>query len=373
MRRVRWALHASFLLFGLVFGTWVSRIPAIQNALNLDDARLGLALLNMSVGAIIAMPLTGWAIRTWGNAHVVRVAMALLFLWLPVLAFAPDFLLLCLALLCFGMVFGVVDVSINAYAVAVEANLGRSMMSTLHGLFSVGGLLGAGITVLLAAAGLGVRSHFLLVSAGLVGSTLLIGRGVSPVSAHNGDAPLFVLPPRKVLGLGLFSFCVLLSEGAVADWSGVYLEDVLQASAAVAAGGYAAFSIAIAAMRLRGDVLIERFGAVNVVRAGCLFAAVGMGAALLGNTIPALLIGYASVGAGLAVAFPAALSSAGRTPGLAPGVAIGAVATAGYGGLLTGPPLIGAVSEAVSLRAGLALVCVLCLLGAGLAGTMHRE
>jgi fucose permease len=176
-----------------------------------------------------------------------------------------------------------------------------------------------------------------------------------------------------MIGLGVLSFCVLFGEGAVADWSAVYLENVLGSTAAIAAAGYAASSLAMAGMRFAGDTLTQHFGAVRLVRAGGLVAGLGMAGALLIGTVPAAVVGFACVGAGLAVAFPIAMGAGGRTPGMASGTAIGAIATAGYTGLLVGPPLIGFISDRAGLRSGLALVTVLCFVAALLAGTVRRE
>jgi fucose permease len=166
---------------------------------------------------------------------------------------------------------------------------------------------------------------------------------------------------------------VLFGEGAVADWSAVYLENVLDATPAIAAAGYGASSLAMAGMRFAGDALTVRLGAERLVRMGGLVAGLGMAGGLLIGTIPAMVIGFACVGAGLAVAFPIAIGAGGRTPGLASGTAIGAVATAGYAGLLVGAPLIGFVSDRAGLRTGLALVAMLCFITALLAGTVRPQ
>ena len=361
-----------FLLFGLVYGSWVSRIPAVQNGLSLNDAELGLSLLSMSVGSILAMPVTGLLLRRWGNMWVVRGSTALLAFGLPFIITAGTQVQLTLVLLIFGIVFGTVDISANAYVVAMEHRLQRPMMSTMHGLFSVGGLIGAGITVVAAAQGLEAQPQFMAIALAVAVTALVLGQRLIEAGGRDTSAPVFVMPPRSLLGLGLFAFCVLLSEGAIADWSAVYLEDVLGANASIAASGYAAFSIAIAVCRFGGDPLIRRFGAPVIVRVGCLVAAVGMLVAIIGGTVPTTIGGFALVGAGLAATFPTALGAAGRTPGMAPGMAIGAVATAGYAGLLTGPPIIGFISSAASLQTGLALVIALCIAGALLANTTQR-
>ena len=373
VRHARWATTAFFLLLGSVLGSWVARIPSVQNSLRLDDAQLGVALLSTSVGAILAMPATGWMIREWGNPRVMRIAAALLCASLPLLPLAPTMPVLMLSLLIFGIGFGLLDVSMNVQAVAVEERYGRPIMSTFHGVFSVGGLLGASFAGLVAGVGVAPFPHLLCVALVLLVLVAVAGKPLLAAGSGDDGVPVFAVPPRALLGIGVLSFCVLFGEGAVADWSAVYLENVLGSTPAIAATGYAASSLAMAGMRFTGDALTLRFGAVRLVRVGGLVAGLGMVAALLIGTIPAAVVGFACVGAGLAVAFPIALGAGGRTPGLASGTAIGAVATAGYTGLLVGPPLIGFVSDQAGLRAGLTVVAVLCIVTALLAGTVRRE
>ena len=372
-REARWSTTAFFLLLGTVLGSWVARIPAVQNSLRLDDAQLGISLLSTSVGAILAMPATGWLIREWGNPQVMRVAATVLCVSLPLLPLAPTMPLLMVSLFIFGIGFGLLDVSMNVQAVTVEVGYTRPIMSTFHGVFSIGGLLGAAIAGVVAGAGVAPFGHLLGVALILLVLVAVASRSLLEARSADEGMPVFAVPPRALLGLGVLSFCVLFGEGAVADWSAVYLENVLGATPAVAAAGYAASSLAMAAMRFAGDALTRNVGPVRLVRVSSLVAGLGMAGALLLGTVPAALIGFASVGAGLAVAFPIALGAGGRTPGIASGTAIGAVATAGYTGLLVGPPLIGFISERSGLRSGLALVAVLSFVAAMLAGAVRRE
>jgi len=351
----------------------VSRIPAVQNGLGLDDAQLGVALLSTSVGAILAMPATGWLVQQWGNPRVVRMAATVLCASLPLLPLAPSMPLLMLTLFIFGIGFGLLDVSMNVQAVAVEEGYGRPIMSTFHGVFSIGGLLGAATAGLIAGAGVSPFPHLLAIALILLILVAVASRPLLDDRAAAEGAPVFAIPPRPLLGLGLLSFCVLFGEGAVADWSAVYLENVLDSPPAIAAAGYGASSLAMAGMRFAGDALTVRFGAERLVRVGGLVAGLGMTGGLLIGTIPAAVIGFACVGAGLAVAFPIALGAGGRTTGLASGTAIGAVATAGYAGLLVGAPLIGFVSDQAGLPMGLTLVAMLCFVTALLAGSVRPE
>lgn len=372
LRQARLATAAFFLLLGILFGSWVARIPAIQNRLGLADGQLGIALLSMSVGAMLAMPSTGWLIHRWGNVTVVRMAATFLCLSLPLLALAPSMPWLMLTLFVFGICFGLLDVSMNTEAVAVEERFGRPIMSSFHGIYSVGGLIGAVTAGVMAGNGFGPFAHFLIVAIVLLALAVAGGRALPDVGDRESDAPPFALPSRALLALGLLSFFIVAGEGAVSDWSAIYLENILGATAAVAALGYAAYSVGMAGMRFAGDALIARLGPVQVVRVGCLVAAFGMGGAMFIGSVPAAIAGFAAVGVGLALTFPAALSAAGRTPGMASGAAIGSVATAGYSGLLLGPPLIGFISDNAGLRAGFGLVAAACLLSSLLAGAVRR-
>jgi MFS family permease len=371
LRRARWGTTGFFLLLGTVLGSWVARIPAVQHGLGLDDAQLGVALLSTSVGAILAMPATCWLVERWGNPRVVRGAATALCAALPLLPLAPSMPALMFALFIFGIGFGLLDVSMNVQAVAIEEGYERPIMSTFHGVFSIGGLLGAASAGLIAGAGVSPFPHLLAVALILLVLVAVASRPLLDVRAATEAVPVFAVPPRALLGLGLLAFCVLFGEGAVADWSAVYLANVLAATPAIAALGYGASSLAMAGMRFAGDALTLRFGAERLVRVGGLVAGLGMTGGLLIGTIPAAVIGFASVGAGLAVAFPIALGAGGRTPGLASGTAIGAVATAGYSGLLVGAPLIGFVSDRAGLPIGLALVATVCFVTALLAGTVR--
>ena len=373
LRQARWATSGFFLLLGVTLGSWVARIPAVQDRLRLDDGQLGIALLSLSFGAILAMPTTGWLIGRWGNARVMRAAATAVCLLLPLLPLAPTMPLLMLTLFVFGMCFGVLDVSMNVQAVAVEERHGLPIMSTFHGVFSVGGLVGAAVAGVVAGRGVAPLAHLLMVAAVLMAMQLVAGRYLLETRARQSAAPVFALPPRSLLALGVLSFCVLLGEGAISDWSAVYLQNSLGASAAIAAAGYAAFSLTMATMRFAGDALTLALGPVQMVRLGGLIAGLALGAAIVIGTIPAALVGFACVGVGLAASFPIALSAAGRTPGLVPGAAIGAVSTAGYTGLLVGPPVIGFIADLAGLRTSLLLVAALALATAFLAGTVRRS
>lgn len=367
-RPARLAVAAFFAIAGLSFGSWVARIPEVKDAIGLSDAHLGLALLGAAVGAISAMTASGWLIDRFGSRRVVMVAGAGVCLALPLLPAAPSQLLLFLALFIFGAAYGVMDVAMNAQAVLVEERYGRPIMSSFHGVFSVGGLLGAASAGLVIGAGVAPVPHLLGVGLVLATLALAASRRLVPATGEpRGDGPVFALPTGPLLGLAAIGFCALLAEGAVADWSAVYLQRELRTTAAVAAAGYTAFSLTMAAGRFAGDGLTARFGAVPMIRGVGALLAIGLGLAAAVATPAAALLGFALIGAGLATAFPIVVSAAGRTPGVPAGTAVAAVATTGYGGFLIGPPTIGFLSDGAAglgfagfgLRGGLLAVALL--------------
>ena len=372
--RARAAVVAFFVLAGLSFSAWAVRIPDVKAELRLDDATLGLALLGTAAGSVVAMTGSGWTIARFGSRRVTAATALLTCATLALPPLAPSAPLLFAALFVFGAAYGALDVAMNAQAVAVEERWGRPIMSSFHGTFSAGALLGSFVAGLVAGRDVPPVPHLLGTGVALAAVALVAARALVPATAEGGgDGPAFALPVGPLAGVGALAFGVLLAEGAVADWGAVYLRDVLGATAGVGGWGYTAFSLTMAAGRFAGDGLVQKLGPVRVVRGGGALVALGLGAALLVGTVPAALAGFACVGAGLAAAFPVLLSAAGRTPGVPTGTAIAAVATAGYSGFLVGPPAIGLVSEAFGgLRAGLAVVALVGAAVALLAGQARR-
>lgn len=370
-RVARVAVATMFFVNGAVLANWVPRIPVVQQKLGLSPGALGVALLGMAIGAVLAMPVTGWLVARVGSRPVTTVAAVAYCAALPLPAVAPTLPLLLLALVALGACNGAMDVAMNAQGVAVERRYRRTIMASFHGLFSVGGLVGAVAGGVVAALGLDPLPH-------LAGAALILGiiavvasQGLLPagVDASSHEAA-FVRPTRPLLGLGAIAFCVLVGEGAMADWSAVYLRHTLATGPGLAAAGYAAFSLAMAAGRLSGDRLTQRLGAVALVGLGATVAAIGLGGALVLGQPIAAIAGFACVGAGFASIVPLVLSAAGRTAGTAPSTAIAAVTTTGYLGFLAGPPLIGFAAELFTLRGALGIVVVLSATVAALARTL---
>ena len=369
----RLAVLAIFFLNGVGVATWVVRIPAIKEKLSLSEGLLGLALLGVAVGAIGSMTVAGWLIARFGSRPVVGAVALLFALALVPLSLAPNLPLLVLALVFFGAMNGSLDVSMNAQAVAIEREYGTPIMSSFHASFSLGGLAGAGAGGLVASLGVGVAPHFFGVAALLALAVLVARREMLPAEVDaggSGGGPSFARPTRALLGLGVISFCVLLGEGAIGDWSAVYLRSTLLTGPGFAAAGYAAFSLMMVAGRITGDRLTEYLGPVLLVRLGGAVAAVGLGLSLaVGHPLVALA-GFASAGAGFSIVFPLALSAAGRTKETAAGPALAAVSTLGYTGFLAGPPVIGFLAQLSNLGAALFVVVLLSAAIVPLAGAV---
>jgi HAD superfamily hydrolase (TIGR01509 family) len=357
MRTTRVAISFFFLADGLLIGSWASRIPAVREHAHLTNAELGLALFAMSVGALAAMPLAGWLSERIGSRVVTITSTVGAAAAVCVASFAGGLAELAATLVLFGAGFGGINVAANAQGLALERRYGRSILASFHAAFSAGGLAGAGLGALVAASDVGPRAHFAAIGIAVAaGSAALGGRLLAPAPRAAAPGRIFVRPPRALLVLGAVAFSTMLAEGAVADWSALYLSHSLEATAAVSALGYTGFSLMMATSRTLGDRLNERFGPVALARAGGLLAAGGLAGALVLGTAPAALAGFAAMGAGLGVIVPVVFRAAGSNPTVAPGVGLAAVSTIGWLGFLAGPPAIGLVAGAVGLPKALAIV-----------------
>ncbi len=357
----------SFLFFanGFVLANWLARIPDVAHGLDLSSGQVGSALLGMAVGALSAFPLTGGLITHRGSARVTTGFAVLYALSLPALALAPGLPWLVAALALFGFGNGGMDVAMNAQGVEVERWLRRPIMNSLHGFFSVGGLAGAAVGGGFASLGVAVIAHFLTVAAVGLALVALAARGLRADEPRTGAAagvrvPVFTLPARALWGLGAVAVCAAIGEGAIGDWSALYLRGPLATGPGVAALGYAAFSVAMLLGRFGGDRLVSAFGTARVVRVGGVLAAAGLALGLIVPSPTLAMLGFAAVGLGLSVVIPLVYAAAGSHPTIPRGVAVAGVATIGYSGFLIGPPLLGWLADVASLRTALLLVAALC-------------
>lgn len=358
-RSARWAVSTIFFLTGAGTANWAVRIPALQERLGLSAGHLGLALLGVSAGAITAMPIAGRLVARHGSRPVTRAAALAFALALSLPALAPSFVALVVALAALGLANGMLDVAMNAQAASVQQRYAQPIMSRIHAMYSFGGLVGAAIGGRVASYHIGVVPHLTAVALVLAASGFIAGSAMLPATADAApeQSPTARLT-RRLAALGLVAFCVLFGEGAMANWSAVYLRDIAGAGPGLAAAGFAAFSLTMASGRAAGDALTTHLGAARLAALGGALAGLG---ATMAIAIPqpwAVIVGFGAIGAGLSSVFPLVLAAASRTPGVVPGAAIAAVSMCGYSGLLAGPPLIGAVASVLTLRGGFGIVAL---------------
>ncbi len=342
-----------FLANGAGFGAWAASVPGVKDALAISASALGAALLCVAFGAMLAMPLVGWL----GARHVPRLLTGtalVLMLALPLPGLVGSVPALAACLLLMGAGAGSMDVCMNARASRVEQEWDAPIMSSFHAAFSLGGLLGTGLVALSQWLGFGILGGLLLTSAVLAASAathFLLDPDPALAEAESGRR--FAWPSAAVAGIGALCFLAFMTEGAVADWSGVFLRSVAGFSAPAGAAGFAAFSAAMVIARLLGDATVHRFGRATVLTSGALLAGAGLALAI---AIPAIgPAGFALVGLGGANMAPILFSAAGRA-GPAASTGVAAVATLGYGGMLLGPPLIGVLADAIGLRFALGIL-----------------
>jgi MFS family permease len=362
----RAAVAAAFLIHATVSGTWAPRLPAIKQSLGLSDGELGTALVGLAIGLVIGTRLAGAPIDRWGSRPFMRVGFPLLAATLLLPGLADSGLTLFGSLLVLGVASGALDVAMNAQGIEVERTLGKPILSGLHGLWSVGLGLGAGVAALAAAAGLDPLPHFAIVAAVLALASFPLLRGLLPAEhqvreEHERETRTTVHWTLPLALLGVIAFCSFVGEGSASDWSAVYMTQELGTSQALGALAFAAFAVTMATTRFMADSLRTRFGNVALVRAGSLVAAVGLGLGLLIHEPAAAIAGFALLGLGLAAVVPIAFAAAGEMDPRATGRLVGRVATVGYVGTVAGPIAIGWLAEATSLRIALGLVVLLAL------------
>ena len=361
-RRAQIAVSLMFIFNGGLFGAWASRIPAVQEHFALSEAGLGLLLLGLAGGAIMSFPVAGRMCDRFGAARVTKVTALVYAPTMVLIAVAPTLPLLALAIFAFGASHGAMDIAMNGWGAEAERAADRPIMSLLHAMFSLGAGLGAGVGAAAASFGMDYGWHlslFALLTALLVWPADIPWQSDRP--QQEAQHKILALPTQGLLLVAIVALCSSLGEGAMADWSAVYLVEILRAEPGTAALGYAVFSVAMVTMRLIGDHVTKHFGAANTVRICGLAVLSGSLLALTAGHVWMALAGFAIMGVGYAIVMPLVFSRAANDRNTSAGAALAGVATFGYGGLLLGPPLIGFLSELLTLRAAFATLAVLAL------------
>lgn len=350
--------RAAFFIVGAGYSSWAALVPYAKIRLALDEAQLGLLLLCIGVGSLLSMPFTGPLTGRFGCRRVLLVSAPLYLLSLPLLASLASPWAMAACLLVFGASIGMMDVALNIQAVFVEQAAGRALMSGFHGLYSLGGFCGAGGMALLLGAGLPPLWATLAVGAAMLGMLALWGWHFLPYGAGGGGR-LFVVPRGVVLLIGVLCFIMYLSEGTVLDWSALFMAGERGTETAHAGLAFALFSIAMTLGRLFGDRVVQAFGDARVLFWGSLCAAGGFGLTVAFPSAWTSFLGFTVVGLGVSNIVPVLVSATARQSIMPLGMAVSAVTTIGYAGVLAGPALMGFVAHASSLTVVFSITLVL--------------
>jgi MFS family permease len=357
----RLAVNIIFFLNGFVHANYYSRLPRIQEQFGIDDGVVGLVLLGSSIGALFAMPFTGWVIIRFGSRRITLFGAFAYCVLVPFIPLVPQVWSLIFLFFLLGVSAGMLDVAMNSQAVMVEKQLQKPIMTSFHALFSIGMMTGALSGSFFTEIGSTLFLHLTIICA-LSVITVFIARYYlihDKPEKKNQEGPAFRLPNAAMVSIGIIAFCCMLGEGAMADWSTNYMENIAKATPALAPLGLSAFALAMTIGRVFGDRARLRFGDRLLMIACGLISAAGLASVVLFIQPMAVIAGLFIVGIGLSAIVPIAYSIAGHTKNLPPGVGLAMVTTVGYSGFLFGPPIIGFLANWQTLRFALGFVIIL--------------
>lgn len=359
-RSLRIAVSALFFVQGLCFASWASRIPGIQQSLQLSNTALGLVLLALPVGSLVALPLSGWLVARYGSRKVALYSLILYCLLLLSIGYAASTAALVACLTIFGMAGNTSNIAINTQAVGVEAIYRRPIMASFHGLWSLAGFTAAGIGSVMMARHVRPAQHFLLITLLLLAATFVCYAYL--LKEEKGavrTTPFFVRPGPGLVRLGLIAFCCMICEGAMFDWSGIYFREVVQAGQDRIGAGYTAFMCTMAAGRFLADRLVGRYGIRRTLLCSGLLIAAGLSLAVGFPLFLPAVAGFLLVGLGVSAVIPLVYSESGRSGEMAAGTALASVSSIGFLGFLLGPPMMGAVSGFSGLRMAFLIIAAM--------------
>ncbi|MBL6449252.1 MFS transporter [Fulvivirga sp. 29W222] len=369
IKRSRIAISLIFFSYGLCFASWASRIPTIQQLLNLSEAELGGVLFALPAGSLASLPLSGFLVAKFGSRHVVMAAALTYGLSLICIGLSSNVMLLLASLFAFGLIGNMLNISINTQAVGVESAYNRNIMAKFHGMWSLAGFTGAGIGALMIALPISPSVHYVIIAASILGVLLYSFRYLLRKDVNTDpDKPLFSLPDRSLMLLGVIAFFSMMCEGAMFDWSGIYFKKIIAVRKDWIGIGYTAFMISMAGTRFVADTLVHRHGLRKVLMVSGLLTAFGLFLVVaLPYFIPGI-IGFFFVGIGVSSVIPLVFSVAGKSKVQSPGVALASVSTLGFFGFLLGPPIIGLIAGAFDLRVSFIFLAVIGVTVAVLSG-----
>jgi len=347
---LRLVVGVMFFLAGLCFASWASRIVTVQQTLGLSDAGLGAVLFSLPVGLMCSLPFSGWIITVIGSKRLLIISLIVYSLALISLSLAQNVVQLICCLICFGFASNSVNISVNTQAVAAEVMYKKPIMASFHGLWSLAGFTGAGIGTFMIANGIAPLHHFMLITAIVIVMIILTAKYLKDDKVTN-SGPVFVMPDKSLITLGIIAMCSMICEGAMFDWSVIYFKKVVLAPTALVGIGFTAFMCTMAGGRFIADWFAHRYGLKRILQTSGTLTVTGLLIAVIFPYFYTAMAGFLLVGAGVSSVVPMVYSAAGKSKTMAPGVALAAVSTIGFIGFLFGPPIIGFIAGLATLRA----------------------
>jgi len=357
----RIAISAFFFCCGCTFATWAARIPSIKDKFHFNDKELGAVLFMLPLGSMVALPFAGWAVSHFGSRIMTFISAMLYIILLLAIGYSPSVLILSVVLFLFGFWGDVLNIAMNTQAILVQKEMyTKPLMSSFHGMWSLGAMMGAFLSGVFMKADLSTIQHFWWTATFIaVIAIFFLFHLIKNDSLISKEQKLFAWPDKTLLLLGAICFCCALCEGAMADWSALYYRQVINEVKRDVTTGYVAFTFMMAFGRLIGDWLIARLGYKSILMMDSLFIAAGLGLAIAVQNPITVIIGFGLVGFGVATIIPIVYSLSGRTKTMVTSAALAAVSTVGFTGFLIGPPIIGFVAHEIGLRWALSLVLIL--------------
>lgn len=369
----RVAVSGLFFLQGLCFATWASRIPSIQQALNLSDAALGAVLFALPLGSMLSLPFSGGLVNKFGSKRIAVNALLLYSVFLILLGLSNSIVLLLISLVGFGMAGNLSNIAINTQAIGVEARYEKPIMASFHGLWSLAGFLAAGIGTYMMGKSVTPLYHFVLVGGVIaVGVALTVSYLLTDQTTVSTERKKFALPDKSLMILGSIGFCCMICEGAMFDWSGIYFQNVVQADKEWVGAGYTAFMCTMATGRFIADWGSARLGFKRTIQLSGLLIATGLSIAIIFPFLLSAIFGFLLVGFGVSSVVPLVYSEAGRSKTMSAGSALTAVTSISFLGFLIGPPVIGVIAGISSLRFSFMVIALIGLTVVFIAGKARR-
>jgi MFS family permease len=357
LTHARTATNALFFMCGIAFASWASRIPDVKDTLKLSDALLGTVLLSAPVGSLTALPFAGILNNKFGSRLMCLLGTAYYLVAMPLIGLSASTWQIMASLFLFGFGADTLNIAMNVQAVGVEKRLGRTIMSSFHGVFSVGFMAGFALGGLVSTNGISVLMHMALIGVltfviGLLAYAYLLKVDDKPEEAQ----PLFALPDKPLAIVSVICLCAMLGEGAMADWSVLYFKQLPNNKISFITAASTAFSVMMVVGRFLGDWITLKIGLKNTIFLNCMLYALGMVVAILFPTPWLVIIGFGLTGLGLSTIVPLCYSEAGRSKSMTTGMALAAISTIGILGFLFGPVIIGYISEFTNLKIALSLL-----------------